>query len=347
MKITHLVDKGLTEGETARLSTLLRGLSSEFELGLVAPEDSALVRELSGTRVKICPLKRHKEQRLLSTDIYKILMLLGKERPSVLHLHSSYAVGRAARALGVRALVSEGEGSEGLKRGRVGDKFASFAISRTEGHSSELMKGGVSPSRIKSLGCGVPELVPNGHSCELTVISKCLCIDEYRLVISALGRLSPKLDVRAELFVGEGELLAARRLAALICPLGRIRVSKREDFSRFAPTLPSVFVYPVASDTRLPLLPMRFMSAGVPVLLSDTAQNREFFDICSGAHFFSVGDPFSLARRLSTIVSDTSLYESSSASARRTWEERYSPENMIDDYGRFYRAIARADASIG
>ena len=244
MKITHLVDKGLTEGETARLSTLLRGLSSEFELGLVAPEDSALVRELSGTRVKICPLKRHKEQRLLSTDVYKILMLLGKERPSVLHLHSSYAVGRAARALGVRALVSEGEGSEGLKRGRVGDKFASFAISRTEGHSSELMKGGVSPSRIKSLGCGVPELVPNGHSCELTVISKCLCIDEYRLVISALGRLSPKLDVRAELFVGEGELLAARRLAALICPLGRIRVSKREDFSRFAPTLPSVFVYP-------------------------------------------------------------------------------------------------------
>lgn len=339
MKITHVVDKGLSEGETARLSALLCGLSDEFEVGLIAPENSELVEVLGGTRVKILPLEEQKKRGPETTNVYNIARMVRREAPSVLHLGDSPIAAAAARLCGVGVIFSES--ARGIFRSRY---RAVLAPSPTEAYSAELIRRGVSPTRIKRLDCGVPPLSLSGEDERVLVISKCLVPDEYRLVIAALGRLSRGLRPTAEIFVPADEISAAVRYAELVCPTGLISVKDRRELSRRPLERPAVFVYPVLNDSRLPLLPMRFMSAGVPVLLSDTPTSRELLG-GSGAFFFSVGDPFSLSERLGALISDESLRRAASERVRGAWTARFSPEKMIEDYASLYRALRRVGVS--
>lgn len=350
MKIMHAVSVARTDGENIRLASLLSGLSERFEIELMAPEGSALFPMLRGTRVKQIPIRSEGNRDFSLTDVYKMQRVMRSERPDAVHSHASRSARAAARMCGVSCLVSECGGSvppalrrslSPAARGRRGE----YTVLASEILTGELISRGASPSRIAHLGCGAPELALSGDGEGVTVTAKCLCPDEYRLVISAAARAARAADFRTLLFVPEGARREALRAAALFSSWADIEIRPLSRLSEYLPSRNTLFVYPVLRDERLPILPMRFMSASLPLAVSATAANREFFTEGSEALFFIPGDPFSLAECILRIISDEALWNKLSHGARAAWESRYSSEKMLEEYGNFYLALGGAPSS--
>lgn len=347
MKITHALSSVRAGEETMRVCTLLAGLSSAFDIRLIAPERADALRILRGTRVKLVPLKIKEGRSFSLTDVYKIRNVLSLDTPHVLHSHASLSARLAARLCGVPFLISErtGKGRKthaGSFLSGIYNSLTEITVSPSDSVTRQLITEGVPKDRIAHIECGVGEAeavcLKTGETDVFTVAFRVSRAEEIRLFASALVRILKRMEIRAQLFCDEDLRQEAERLVSAFGLAGCTRIFSSEcGSSEFFSV--SLFVYLNSEDDTLPLEAMRFMSSSVPIAVALTPRNRDFFSEDENAVFFLPFDPFSLSSAVCRVLSDKVLYERLSSGARQAWESRYTSAAMIEEYARLYRAL--------
>lgn len=82
------------------------------------------------------------------------------------------------------------------------------------------------------------------------------------------------------------------------------------------------------------------MRAGIPVVVSDVAGNRELVESEKTGLFFHPGDPQSLAFQIQTILNDTEFSNRLGCSGKLEFEKNYSLSRMVSEHITLYTSIA-------
>ena len=348
MKITHAISSIETGEETLRICSILKGLSDSFNISLIAPENADAIKMLSGTRVKLMPLKIKEGKSFSPTDVYKIRAAIRRDPPDILHSHAQLSARIAAKLCKVPFLISErtGRGRKTHARSLVSEIYNSLTeitVSASDSVTRQLISEGVPKDRIAYIECGVSEADTgaflSGKSTDFSVAFRVMRVEEIRLFVSALARILSRFRVKALLLCSSKLRCEAERL---VFAFG---LAKHVDIlSSLAHQDVNFFAYLNAEDDSLPLEAMRFMSSSIPVAVALTPRNRDFFVENESAVFFLPADPFSLSDALCRVLSDESLYGRLSRGGRLAWEKRYNGSSMIEEYARLYRALGNASS---
>jgi len=89
-----------------------------------------------------------------------------------------------------------------------------------------------------------------------------------------------------------------------------------------------------------PLVVLRSLAVGTPVLVSDLENLAESVVTDNAGWTFRVGDVDALAERLSSLVSSPGLTQSRRQAARQSYDNRYSPQQNLQRLEKIYTSVA-------
>ena len=299
--------------------------------------------------------------------LFKLLGLIRRERPAILHLHgyASWSFGRLAGLLtGTPVVLQEhmAHGSPPFYQS-IADGVLSFlpysAIAVSDNVRTFMQtKRHVSFDRIVVIPNGVPLEDPHpGSDLEIDAVRRELGLDRRARVIGTVGRLDPikgldlllralpdvldaEPDVRV-VIVGEGPLAGdLRRLAGELGVHAQVSfLGQRRDVPRLL-SLIDVFVMPSLSEG-LSLAAAEAMAAGKVILSSDCDGLKDMFEATGSALLFKSGDSRHLSEQLIRILRDGGLRAELS---RRAAEDsrRFDIRHVARAYGQVYDRVLRA-----
>lgn len=91
----------------------------------------------------------------------------------------------------------------------------------------------------------------------------------------------------------------------------------------------------------LPLVILRSLSVGTPVVVSDLENLCTDVEADRAGWSFTMGDPAALARRLSGLSADPELARSRRTAARRSYEARYTPSVDLQQLEAIYQGVSK------
>lgn len=92
---------------------------------------------------------------------------------------------------------------------------------------------------------------------------------------------------------------------------------------------------------------MEAMAAGVPVVASDIAPNRELIVEAETGYLVRVGDSVAFSQRTDRILADSELAERLGSNARQRIASEFSVQNMVDAHRDVYRDVAESIETAG
>jgi len=317
---------------------------------------------------------RHRSQRLLSQvlDLPKVLYgvkrFIRDAQPDLLHAHTVAGYDWLAMMSGFHPYVVTPWGSDVLieaKRSQWRRLLTKIALRRsdlitTDGHhiKEELVRWGIDERKIQIVyfGTDVGRFTPGQKDLELldrfslkgrAVVASTRALHAVHDVATALRALPAVLsqfqDV-ALVVIGDGP--ERRNLEELSKALGvsdHVRFVGRVSEHEMVKWLQTVDIYisTSLSDAGLSASTAEAMACGLPVIVTDNADNRRWVMEGAGGFLVPNSTPEALADRLLRLLKDEALRQRCGQFNRRVIEERNNYSKEMGRMEAFYEELAR------
>lgn len=293
-------------------------------------------------------------------SFWRLRRLIQRLRPDIVHtwLFAANAYGRqAALSAGVRRIVAGERCVDPWKSGvqLAIDRYLARRTTRIAANSSGVVEfyvqHGLPREKFVVIPNGVPPAEPNKS------ISRCELLAELRVpadarLVGAVGRLWPQKRVKDLIWAADLLKVVRDDVHLLIIGDGpqrwrlekyrdqvRIRdrvhfLGERGDVPRILPHLDCFWLaseYEGQSNAV-----MEAMTAGVPVIASDIAGNRDLVVPGETGFLFPMGDRAELARFTREVLDDAELSRRLGEAGRSRMRECFSVERMVSRYAELY-----------
>lgn len=361
-RVLHIIPSLDRSGAEKQLTLLATHLArDEFD-----PHVCALTRsgpyeaDLRASGVPVTLIgKAHKAD---PSAFFRLKRHIATVRPELVHtwLFAANSYGRAAAlAAGVRHLVAAERCVDPWKR------WHELAIDRWLARRTERIVINSPGIRDFYVRHGLPEekfvVIPNGiDPPPPATLSRDALLAELGLppqarLIGAVGRLWPQKRVKDLIWAADLLKVIRDDVHLLIVGDGphrrrleqyrrQVRIEDkvhflghRSDVSRLMPHFDLLWLG--SEYEGLPNVIMEAMAAGVPVVASDIAGNRDLVVPGETGYLVPLGDRAALARQANKLLDDAALSRRLGAAARRRILDSFSVERMVDRHARLYREL--------
>lgn len=173
--------------------------SKKYEIVVVLPKGSDLVKELKGKSVKIIEVDGIKDKSLDIKALFKFVKIIKAEKPDIVHTHASSVARIAARMVkGMKVIYTRHCAypvSERIKKGigqfiykNVNEYFSDRIIAVGNAAEENLLEGGISKEHIDTFFNGVEKIAVTSDE-EKKKLKKKYNIADDEVVIGILARL--------------------------------------------------------------------------------------------------------------------------------------------------------------
>lgn len=350
MRIGLLITKSEAGGAQSHVLELLDGLRTQHNVILASGEDGWLMEEarVRGISVTVIPDLVNPIRPLRDLRAcHQLTQWLGREKPDLLHAHSSKAglLGRiAASVVGIPSVFTAHgwafTGGATLTRKLVAVP-GEWIAARTGGdiicvsHYDRALACRLRiarDSRLHTVWNGIDDTAERArpgasHVPVITMVARFSAPKDHATLIHAAASLIES-PWRLRL-VGDGPLLSAVQALA-----SRLGIADRVEFlgarTDVAALLASSHIFVLASRFEgLPISIIEAMRAGLPVVASDVGGVSELVDARSGL-LVPACDSRALASALARLQSDTRLRELLGGHGRRRYERDFQAGSMIE-----------------
>ena len=369
MRIAIIIDHLFTDnaGTENQVSKMLRGLSSGFDIDLISLRDTEWLRLAAPglpCNVSVIDLKSPSRPGFW-IGLLRLWRLLRTRRPDVVHTFFPVAniVGvLCARLAGVKTIVASRRdyghwmNPRYLAATRFANRFVNWIVTnsdqvkeltvRVEGFPEErvaVIYNGVEIERFQAVprndALKAALRIPAHHKV-LTLVGNIRPIKRHDTLIAAGRELMLSHPDVSLLFVGKDNGNQAE-VMALVAQFGM------ESHVFFAHAEGNVNDYLALTDIGvncsesegLSNAVIEYMAAGVPCVVSNGGGNLDLIvDGVNGLNF-AVGDHRLLASQLARFLDDAQLRARCVEAARQKVQTQMSLPAMLDQFGRFYRAL--------
>lgn len=341
---------------------LARAQRGRHQVGVVGRP--ALARRLDGAGVRVwsVPMDRSIHPLRDARDLGRVVRIVRRFAPDVVHAHSSKAgvLGRVAgRLCGVPVVLSPHNFAHSIHEGPAWLRRAFLAVERAlapltshlhvtyeEEREDALRLGLARPGRVSVVPNGIdagPLLAlppPTGEPPTVGTYARLWPQKRVDLLLRAAASVMESgADLRVAV-VGEGPLRG--ELEALADTLGiaeRTRFVDDPGGPARALALLDVFVLSSVQEA-FPLTPMEAMAAGRPVVASRVGAVPEVVEDGVTGLLVDPGDEPGLAAALGRLVADPERREALGTAGRRVAGERFDVAAMAEALDEIYRAAA-------
>lgn len=369
MKIVHVLTDSNIGGAGILLESLLRhtGLPKE-EILVILPRGAALAPRYAALGVRVEAILRGGDRSLAPRDLLRLVALLRRERPDILHAHAALTAKLAARLAGVPHVLGTRHCAypvKGILRWFRQPLFRFFdrllcdgTVATAEAARDNLLALGLPEERIFLIRNGAEALAPLSPTARQNGRAS-LGIGREDFVVGMVARLHPVKGhdtlLRAAsillsehtgwhfLIVGGGEEEERLRAAADRAPLtGHVTLTGFTPQVGAYLGLCDVAVNCSRGTETSCLALSEAMSLGLPCVASRFGGNPEMVREGENGLLFPVGDAEALADRLRTLRLDRRLYAQLSEGARRRFQTDLRAEVMAAAYDRLWRDTVAA-----
>lgn len=362
MKITHIISDSNVGGAGILLSSLASELKDDFDLEIILPEGSALIKRLT-TEVKITALPFSPDVSFSSRDVPLFRDYFKRNGADVIHTHASLSARLGAKMAGVPRCISTRHCSIPSAKVKKMPKHkrllyemtTDLTVSTADFATENLVKSGLKRNKIVTIKNGSRDISKLTDDADFSIYEE-LNIPRERKIIGSVARLErvkgQDVILRAArevlkffpdthfVFVGCGSLLGEYK--KISAALG---VDKNVSFTGYTehPELyqKDFYINVIASrgTETSSLATSECMSLGIPTVASSFGGNTEM--ICHGKDglIFNTDNVFALTSALISLLEDEELYRSLSHAARKTYEEKFSLSRMTESYKNLYLSL--------
>jgi len=299
--------------------------------------------------------------------LFEVKKILRRIKPDILHVHQLWIDGIVADHSGFHPLVVTPWGSDLLIGARSNVKkqlfrhiFKNADLITCDGENmrAAIIGLGISPAKVCLVGFGVdtdrfrPD--PPDHN-----LAKTVGLRGGPVVIS-LRSLNPIYDIETLVramplivkavpgaqFIIAGQGSERDRLIALAAELGVggaahfIGAIPGGDIPRYL-NLAAVYVSTSLSDSGLAASTAEAMASGLPVVVSDSGDNKKWITQGENGYVVPLRDHAALAQMVIAVISDPVLSKKMGQSGRKAIEERNSYRREMGKIEDLYRRLAK------
>ncbi len=173
--------------------------TKNFEIVVVLPKGSALVKELEGAPIKLIEIDGLKDKSLDFKSLFKLRKIIKEEKPDIVHTHASSIARIAARTVkGVKVIYTRHCAypvSERIKKGigqfiykSINEYFSDRIIAVGYAAEENLLEGGISKDKIDTFFNGVEQIATTSEEARKK-LKKQYGVADDEFVIGILARL--------------------------------------------------------------------------------------------------------------------------------------------------------------
>lgn len=294
---------------------------------------------------------------------FRLRRFIAELKPDIVHTwrRAGHTFGRAAAiSAGVKHNVATEQHLEGNKRwpqaliDRYLARRTERIITSSTGVASYYTDRGVSPEKLVKLPTGVAPFRP-GESLARADLLEELGLPPNARLVGAVGRLVPQKRYKDMVWamdllrclhddlhlviVGDGpQRWRLERYGRQVSVVGAVHfVGPRNDVPGLLPHL-SCF-WQASSDEGHSNSLLEAMSAGLPVVASDTAANRDLIVDGESGFLVKLGDRAGIAGRTNELLTHPKLAQKLGSAAQQRVELHFSVERMIDAHEALYCSL--------
>lgn len=339
--------------------------SKEFEIIVVLPKGSALVKELQGTKVKVIEIDGLKDKSLDLKSYFKLRKIIKAEKPDIVHTHASSIARIAARFVkGTRVIYTRHCAypvSEKIKKGigrflykNINEYFSDRIIAVGYAAEENLLDGGISKEKIDTFFNGVEKLNKTSEE-EKKKLKKKHGVADDEYVVGILARLEfvkghdtfidaakiliEERKMKAKFFIiGNGS--EEERLKAKVKEMG---LEKNIIFTGFIKNVGdylNIFDVQVncsfgTETSSLSLL--EGMSIGVPAVASNYGGNPYLIFDGENGLIVPIKDATKCANAIEKILTDKELNEKMKKRSVEIFDERFTIQTYVNNVQGVYK----------
>lgn len=369
MKIVNIISDLNIGGAGKCLINFCRNYDSKkFEVVVILPEGSELTNELKNTSVKIIEIDGLKNKSLDFKAFFKLVKILKKEKPDVVHTHASSIARLAARCVYGTKIVYTRHSvfpvSEKIKHGigrwfykNINELLADRIIAVAEAAKDNLTDGGIDDSIIDVILNGV-EKIPETSIEEKIKLKKKYGIEDNEKVIGILARIE---EVKGhEYFIDSAKIILDAGVKAKFLILGtgteeeklkkKVKDLKLEDkiiFTGFVKNVKDfVNIFDVQVNcsygteaTSLALL--EGMSIGVPAVVTNYGGNPGVIQDGENGFIVPIKSPKETADAILKILNNNELMAKMKKRAIEIFNEKFTVEVYTKNIEEEYEKVER------
>ena len=311
--------------------------NEKFEIVVVLPRESKLIEELKGTSAKLIEVDGLKDKSWDFGSLFKLIKILRKEKPDIVHTHASSTARLAARFVKDCKVVFTRHSvfpvSEKIKRGigRVLYKFSNELLSDriiavADAAKGNLVEGGINHEKIDVILNGVEKIKETSPE-DKKALKKKYNIENDEYVVGILARLE---EVKGhETFIEAARiLLEEKKIKAKFLILGtgseegklkeKVKQLKLEDKIIFTGFIKNVQDFVNIFDVQVncsfgteatSLALLEGMSIGVPAVVTDFGGNPGVITNGENGYIVPIKSPKETAESIEKILTNNQTKE--------------------------------------
>ncbi len=340
---------------------------TKFEVGVILPEGSKLIKELEKTGVKIIEIDGLKDKSWDFKSLFKLIKILRKEEPDIVHTHSSVTARVAAKfvkdckVVFTRHSVSPVSNLAKSVPGKfvckfINETFSDRIIAVADAAKKNLTDMGVSDEKIDVVLNGVDKIEETSNEAR-EELKKKLGIKSDEYVIGILARLE---EVKGhEYFLDTAKLiLNEKKIKAKFLIIGtgteeeelkkkakELGIEKNVIFTGFVEDVKdylNIFDVQVncsygTEATSLALL--EGMSIGIPAVVTDYGGNSGVIKNGENGYLVPIKSPRDTADGIVRILTNKDLNEYMHRRCKEIYEEKFTVEVYTKNIERIYEEM--------
>ena len=338
----------------------------KFDITVVVPAGSALINELKKTPAKIVEVDGLKNKSLDVKSLFKLIKILRKEHPDIVHTHASSIARLAAKFVKNARIIYTRHSvfpvSDKIKHGigrwaykTSNELLADRIIAVAEAAKENLTDGGIDDDIIDVILNGV-EKIPETSNEEKKKLKKQYNISDEEKVIGILARLE---DVKGhEYFIDSAKIILDRGIKAKFLILGtgseeeklkeKVKNLKLEDkiiFTGFVKNVQDfVNIFDIQVNcsygteaTSLALL--EGMSIGVPAVVTNYGGNPGVIQDGENGFLVPIKSPQETANAIIKILEDDNLKSKMKTRCLEIFEEKFTVKVYAENIEKEYEKV--------
>lgn len=294
--------------------------------------------------------------RYLPGAVKQIKEIFQKERPDILHVHSAGTYGLAAALANFHPSVLTPWGSDILLGGFLKKLVLMFVVDRANAYTCDgentferLIGLGADREKIRLIrfGTDVQKFRPSTHhnlqptTLKIISLRSLIPIYDVETLIRAAAivvKSAPNVEFTIAGDGGQKEYLADLAAKLNLTRLNLVNFVGRVNNEELPALLQSADIYAstALSDSGLSASTAEAMATGLPVVVTDTGDNKDWVD---NEFVVPVKSPEMLARKIITLVKDDKLRETQGIRNRQIIEEKNNYRVEMEKVGRLYEKI--------
>ncbi len=338
-----------------------------YEIVVVLPKGSALVKELEGTSVKIIEIDGLKDKSLDFKSLFKLKKIIKQEKPDIVHTHASSIARIAARMVkGTRVIYTRHCAypvSNRIKKGighflykNVNEYFSDRIIAVGNAAEQNLLDGGISKEKIDTFFNGVEKInviseeekrkLRNKYGIAddefvVGIVARLEFVKGHETFIDAANILLKEKKVKAKFFIlGTGT--EEEKLKAKVKDMGLEKDIIFTGFIRNVGEYLNIFDVQVncsfgTETSSLSLL--EGMSIGVPAVASDYGGNPYLIFNNENGFIVPTQSPEATADAIYKILANENIRKQMSEKSKEIYNEKFTIERYVNNVQNVYKKV--------